>query len=203
MQIKDLGDLLQFIKKRPGMYINPISLNQLQHFISGYQSALQIHNIEELKPFDSSVIFHDWVALRTHYSESTSGWVNMILAQTDQNEEEALELFFKYLSEYETRKERILYELSLPKQNTPKVWKKTLEVWKKTVEAYEMVEVFCYLSPATVQIIKYTTDPGVFIRYKDSLGKTIEREDYHSSLQKALYWVSMEFNVSQEDWVKF
>ena len=196
MPIKDLGDLLQFIKKRPGMYINPISLNQLRHFISGYQSALHIHNIEELKPFNSSVSFHDWVALRTHYSESTSGWVNMILDQTDGNEEEAFELFFKYLSEYETRKERILYELSLPKQNTPKVW-------KKTVEGYEMVEVFCYLPSATVQIIKYTEDPGVFIRYKDSLGKTIEREDYHSSLQKALYWVSMEFKVSQEDWVKF
>jgi len=66
-----------------------------------------------------------------------------------------------------------------------------------------MVEVFCYLSPATVQIIKYTKDPGVFIRYKDSLGKTIERENYHSSLQKALYWETMEFKISQEDWVKF
>jgi len=111
------------------MYINPISLNQLQHFISGYQSALQIHNMEELKPFDSSVSFHDWIALRTHYSESTSGWVNMILAQTDENEEEALELFFKYLSEYETRKESFMNSHCLSRIH-PRFGKKRWKVMK-------------------------------------------------------------------------
>lgn len=68
-------------RKRPGMFIGELSPNSLQVFLSGYHVAMaDIGAVEISAP--SLQEFHDWIAKKFLFSESTAGWPNMILAIT-------------------------------------------------------------------------------------------------------------------------
>src|SRR5687767_5898224 len=103
-------DLLEKIRKRPGMYLGECSLSALYHTIAGYTLALGVHGIESdtsLRPPDD---FNDWVAYRLHYKESTSGWKNMILGVSG-NEAAAFNRFFELLDQHATRQSRVIAKL--------------------------------------------------------------------------------------------
>lgn len=97
IEIIRLGGLLEVIRERPAMYLGHHSLSALWSFLDGYGFALWSHDIQEKPPLPRD--FHDWVADRLHFSESTSGWKNMILNRVP-DEAAALEYFFKLLDEY-------------------------------------------------------------------------------------------------------
>ena len=99
-EIIRLGGLLDVIRERPAMYLGQHSLSALCYFLAGCETALWAHNIEEKRPLPRD--FHDWVADRLHFSDSTSGWKNMILSRVP-DEGAALEYFFKLLDEYRNR----------------------------------------------------------------------------------------------------
>lgn len=73
--------IIDQVRRRPGMYINPISTAAMHTFLIGYSLAM-----DELGKTDGSTPhfreFHDWVSQKFGYGESTAGWSNMILAQT-------------------------------------------------------------------------------------------------------------------------
>ena len=74
-------DLLAIIRKRPGMYIGEITLNNLFNYISGYRAAMDIAGIEDIS-IPEFYDFHEFVKEQYGYRESTAGWANMILAVT-------------------------------------------------------------------------------------------------------------------------
>jgi hypothetical protein len=99
------------IRQRPGMYLGSKSLTALYHFLGGYQLACSLHRIKDERlglknPYD----FHDWVAYRTHFRESTLGWCRMIVA-TSRSEEEAFDRFFELLKEHSERVPWLVAEL--------------------------------------------------------------------------------------------
>jgi hypothetical protein len=71
------GDLLGVIRGNPALYIGESTLTALYHFLGGFETARYIHQIQlpNILPRD----FHDWVAYRLHFLESTSGYRRMIL----------------------------------------------------------------------------------------------------------------------------
>ena len=93
-EIKDPVLLIDAIRKRPAMYLGHASLTALYNFYVGYQTACGLHQIQDDRlGLEIPTDFNDWVAYRTHFRESTSGWCNMIVS-TSELEEKALHRFF-------------------------------------------------------------------------------------------------------------
>ena len=90
-------ELIDMIRMRTAMYIGHASPTHLKSFLSGYYIAKRIENIKKEEP--SFHKFHDWVANKFEYSESTSGWAYMIEDQRE-DKEEALDLFYELLDEF-------------------------------------------------------------------------------------------------------
>ena len=78
--ILDCYKVLKRIEPRPAMWTGAETLESIRNYISGYYQALIDLNI--VQKFDNvdEEPFFDWVAHKLGYSESTAGWVNMILA---------------------------------------------------------------------------------------------------------------------------
>ena len=143
--------LLEEIRQRPPMYLGDRSLSALQHFLNGYTHALRIHRIAQpgwMLPQD----FHDWVAYRLHFKESTSGYRNMLLKRNP-SEADALEKFFELLDEYDKREPIEVARV----QNYDKQYTRQRVV--EGVLQSATTEHF----PSTLKLITFTDDPGFFV----------------------------------------
>ena len=167
---------LSHVEKRPAMYFGKKSVSLLRAYLEGFLSALRAYDLptESEPPFYG---FHDWVALRLGYYESTLGWSNMLLEAADGDEAKALDNFFVLLEEYKNKQARIIL------QAVPDATK----VWRFNVEGDKHIPVPL---PALVQIVKYTDDKGVFVRYVDENGELIDREEYSQDLEVAFFRTS-------------
>lgn len=75
----NIYDLLEVLSHRTAMYTGENKLSNIKSFIDGYTFAFSAE--DERKKFNSSFYgFHDWVAEKFGFNESTAGWHNMILA---------------------------------------------------------------------------------------------------------------------------
>ncbi len=89
---------LDAIRKKPGLYIAEPSINRLHAFLVGYGAGLGRVGFV-LRDVDSFHRFHDWVANRLGFGESTSGWCNMIRDKST-SEADAFNRFFVLLDEF-------------------------------------------------------------------------------------------------------
>jgi hypothetical protein len=109
-------ELIDMIRMRTGMYIGDASPTHLSSFLSGYYIAKRIENIKEEEPIFGG--FHDWVANKYDYSESTSGWAYMI-----EDKKEALDLFYELLDEYRGIRHRQIARVDFNhEEKTDKSW---------------------------------------------------------------------------------
>lgn len=92
-------DLLNWVRKTPETFLDgDRSLRRLRSFLVGYECGLgRLHF--SLRDHDLFHSFHDWVASKLGFGESTSGWCNMILART-KSDDEAYSKFFELLDEF-------------------------------------------------------------------------------------------------------
>jgi hypothetical protein len=95
---ESIYDVLDAIRKKPGMYIGEPSLQRLHDFLGGYSAGLGRVRFS-LKDTADFHRFHDWVAQRLGFYESTSGWCNMIRDKST-SEADALQKFFLLLDEF-------------------------------------------------------------------------------------------------------
>jgi hypothetical protein len=107
METLNTYQLLDLLRRWTAMYTGEASVHSLGSFVAGYSFCQRQAGIavEDEKPDFGG--FHDWVAKKLGYSESTSGWPNMITNQR-LDAEEALWLFYQLLDEY-----RVLYPRTL------------------------------------------------------------------------------------------
>ena len=110
-------DLLKKMESRPQLWTGDIRLKSIRTFLDGYSYALYENNLNN-STNSEELNFHDWVANKLGFNESTAGWHNMILAVTmgldpkkmewknydsevTVNEhKESIKLFYKLLEEY-------------------------------------------------------------------------------------------------------
>lgn len=149
------------------MYLGSKSLTAFYHFIGGFQMACYVHRIEEDRlglviPPD----FHDWVAYRTHFRESTSGWCNMIVATTT-SEAGAFDRFFELLEKHSNRVPLLVAEIIAPVSTS-----RTMRDDKDQIIP----------PPKRVRMVKFTEDPGFFALY--------ESEEWHDRFHPYLSWMS-------------
>ena len=128
--------------------------------------ACSFHQIEDERlgltlPSD----FHDWVAYRTHFRESTSGWCNMIVSSC-QSEEEAFDRFFELLDEHSKREARLIAEIIGPTSST---------------RAMRNGEEYLIPPPEKIELVTYTDDPGFFALHNS--------EDWSDQFHPFLTWM--------------
>jgi hypothetical protein len=95
---ESIYDMIDAIRKRPGLYIGTRSIIRLHAFLGGYAAGMgrvrfTARDVEHFQKF------HDWVAYRLGVGESTSGWCNMILDKSA-NDADAFDRFFVLLDEF-------------------------------------------------------------------------------------------------------
>ena len=152
-EIKAVG-LLELIRKRPAMYLGEHTLTGLWHFLEGYSFAEQIHQPGAVRqlPMD----FHDWVAYRLHYYDSTRGWRRMILEQIPE-EPATLERFYELLDEYRARRPRVVAIIQGHKRE-----------YSTIQQGQDPSEAIHTLLPETMTLIAYTDDPSLFLSGEES-----------------------------------
>ena len=178
-------DLLEAVRLRPALYISPLSITALYNFIHGYLLCTGFQGATNTQPPWRE--FNNWVAMRLGFRESTSGWRNMILTAAAEAEDRALDRFFELLEEFKQRQARVIMSAKLPTPSTSKIW-------RIQIHGDSKVEI---PPPSLVEIIKYTDDKGVFIRYSDVAGKVIE-EEYAWDIDFAYFWT--ESLVKPDEW---
>lgn len=94
---ENLYEYLQQIGFRLPMYIGSKSLKDLQIHIEGYRAAERVNNIVERKDF---MHFHDFVASEYRLSSSGEGWPKIILKHCRNNEDSAIEEFYRLLDRF-------------------------------------------------------------------------------------------------------
>ena len=102
---------LQTIRDRPAMFLCPVSVAALWHFMLGFGLGQTSVSAAAKNPFALPTDFHDWVAYRLHFPASTSGWHNMIIERFGDGPP-ALDHFFSLLDEYHVRVPNIVATLS-------------------------------------------------------------------------------------------
>jgi hypothetical protein len=81
------------------MYVGSHSLVRVHSFLYGCLFMTREYGIEccERPSFGA---FHDWVAKRFGWYESTAGWCNIIVQECGGDESKALDRFFELVDEY-------------------------------------------------------------------------------------------------------
>jgi len=95
---ESIYDLLEHVRKRPGMSIAEPSIYRLQCFLVGYTAGLGRVGFA-LRDHEEFCGFHDWVARRLGFVGSASGWANMIRDKSA-SDEEAFKQFYSLLEEF-------------------------------------------------------------------------------------------------------
>ena len=168
--------ILEKLHRRPALYTGENTLTSIRHFLSGYGFSLMLHEIPSAD--DPLVIpreFHDWVAYRLHYYESTSGWCNMICDRTD-TDQQAIDRFFELLSEFKHREPHTVAKLT--------DFSKTYQ--QSTVRRDDNCDVsqtppMTRSYPKSISLVTYTDDPG-FFAYSDT-HEPFPSEGFHPDLQ--------------------
>ena len=146
------GGLIDVIREKPPLYIGERSLSALYFFLQGYVTGLRFYDIEA--PYPLPADFHDWVAYRLHFFESTSGYRNMILKRVP-NESAALDRFFELIDEHRVRKPHVVATARCDKEFT------------STGTADRPENVRTARIPSPLNLVAYTDDPGFFVTSDD------------------------------------
>jgi hypothetical protein len=172
-KIRD-GGLLDAIRERPAMYMGERSLSALWHYLHGYIEALRFHDIvtRDVLPPD----FHDWVAYRLHFYESTSGYRNMILKRVP-DEAAALDRFFELLDDHRARKPHVV------------------AIARSAAKNGRRQNADASASPSSLNLIAYSDDPGFFASSDDHDTNFFYKDRFFPTLNS----LQLRLGVSKDD----
>lgn len=95
------GFLLGPVRQRPGMYLGEPKISLLPNLILGYSIGFHMakSNDTAMDNYFGETGFLEWFFKKYNIGQ-TSFWKTPFLDEANQDEQKALELFFKYLDEY-------------------------------------------------------------------------------------------------------
>ncbi|MCL1464585.1 hypothetical protein [Argonema galeatum] len=99
VQSEYLYEMLQEIKKRPGMYLGKCSITRLRMLLDGYglaQCELGLPRTDQEREFNG---FQDWIQQKFNIT-SSHGWDSIILFYSA-DERDALDNFFKLFEKFQ------------------------------------------------------------------------------------------------------
>lgn len=116
--IMGISDMIDTIRRRPGMFLGSNSITALWHFLDGYQAAEREYALcrrEELFPLPFRY-FHEYTGYRLQGS-SVMGWRLLILNACNGEEETALQKFFDFYDEFRQVKMKRYWKAVLSEEN--------------------------------------------------------------------------------------
>src|SRR5580698_6563324 len=148
------GPILERIRVRPALYLGTHSLTALSNFLNGYSLALHESGMGPVTILPQD--FHDWVAYRLHFRESTSGYAGMILKRIP-DEVKALQRFFELYDEHISRKASVIATVQThPKDPDVKI-ATGLDKWRQATVATE------------ISLVAYSDDQGFFVEHAEEV----------------------------------
>ncbi len=172
------GRLLEVIRMRPALWLGKRSLSALWHFLAGWGTALLMYDIKAARQLPDD--FHDWVAYRLHFRESTAGYTAMILKRVP-DESAALDRFFELLDEHHHRQACVIARLLGHKKTYYR------EVVQDGVRSSVTVPY-----PQNLSFVSYTDDRGFFVVYDQEESVPPIGSRFYASLS------SFEFGITAE-----
>ena len=171
-----IDDILEKLHRRPALYTGENTLNSIHQFLGGYSFALAQHDLQgDGDPLLLPREFHDWVAYRLHFYESTSGWCKMICDRTE-SDQHAIDRFFELLSEFKQRKPHTVAKLA--------DFRKTYQQSSVSSDDHgNHIQTPCVTrnNPKSISLVTYTDDPG-FFAYSDT-DDSFPSEGFHPDLE--------------------
>ncbi len=189
---RNIYSLLESIEKRPGMFIQNESLQELSLLIWGYYSALHIHNLFENVP-SMDRHFMGWLRYRTDWS-CCAGWAFEI-EQSVAEDEKPIDLFFFFVKEYRKLIPKLRSVVKLSPQHNPTGKRRTtgdLKLMEKPIS----IEIFQY-DPEPLHFLKFIYEDKVDIKdelLESRIGK------FETSIKNAKSWARDEFQVKFDEW---
>lgn len=121
MVIKNIYEVIDMIRSRPGMYLGEFSVSKLKAFLSGYCSAVWLNKCVEFENQNKLIplpfkFFNNFTARKFNVPKDI-GWCGIILQQVGNNEKKGLELFFELLDEYKSITVTHCFCAALTKEN--------------------------------------------------------------------------------------
>ena len=117
IKINNQFELIELIKKRPGLYIGNNNITSMQNFLDGYDFACLLNEIEHNNVYPLFWYFHEWTKEKYNWTSSTAGWKNIILQENGNDEIKSLEVFFELIDEFRTLKPISIEYVELEKEN--------------------------------------------------------------------------------------
>lgn len=94
-----LYEILQEIKKRPGMFLGRNSITRLRSFLDGYMGAREDLGLPQTKQEQAFNSFQDWIQTRFNIT-SSHGWNDIILFYLA-DERDALDKLFELFEKFQ------------------------------------------------------------------------------------------------------
>ena len=114
----DIFDMIDLIRRRPGMFIGSNSITALFHYLNGYQAAERENGTcrkGELFPLPFRYM-HEYTGYRLQ-NRSTAGWCRQILDSCDGAEDAALQRFFELYDDFKQVRMKRYWKAVLSEDN--------------------------------------------------------------------------------------
>lgn len=166
-------NLIDNIRKRPGMYLGGNSITALSHFLDGYQAAereLAADRNRGLFPL-SFRYMHEYTGYRLK-DHSNMGWCNQLLRSCDGDEEAALWKFFEFYDGFTRVRMRRYWKAILSGDNIAwnnrmehsyRMRPKVSETGFYTVKEMSFVKEPIYFDPLAVYVIELTIPAYILV----------------------------------------
>ncbi len=97
-KLKELLEMESF-RSRTEMYIGEKKISILKSFFDGIYYSLEAYELKEENIFEG---FDNWVANYYGWNESTAGWKNIILKESENNETKSVDEFFRIYDKFKS-----------------------------------------------------------------------------------------------------
>jgi hypothetical protein len=178
----DIYELLENIRKRPGMYLSTPTLSSLRDFLTGL-SVGQHYRLDDTKGESS---FSDFSAWFDHHHRApaagTGGWYRAISYESP-DEKQAFVRFFEYLATYRQRSPILRYHFTLlPSQ------RKLYAAAKRSV------------APTHLRLTRYKGERCLFLHARQRGRHGWYVHTGYNSLAQSRRWLSEAFGITESQW---
>ncbi len=92
--------VLDYIEKRPLMYLNERSLKSLENFITGFYLCKSLNNINDLEGELFRDKFYPWLITQFNCLTITNTWLGLIEQIAKLENQDEFDCFFYYLKQF-------------------------------------------------------------------------------------------------------
>jgi hypothetical protein len=196
---------IELIRHKPAAYLGRINLTALNDYLDGFQAAIHTvgkYDVEKrLLPLPFW-FFHEFVANYYNWYESTTGWCNIILKETQFDEEKGFWDFYELFDIFKSLSIQNCSVATLSKESVEYLY--TNEFAPKRAFAPNYINEPYYIDPIEIFLIELTYNAGYLCMVNTVSQHRLERNIYKDKCEvetfiekcfgSFLNWKSVEIN---------